>query len=333
MHKLLNKIFMLQLVVICGISQPDLFAGSTISEPINQLFQKVTVPRLIPDMTDGNGVAFRDVNGDNLPDIYLTCLQNDNRLLLNQGAYRPFKDVTQITGLTGILRPEGVYNFESRSTIYDIKISAILIDVNNDNNADLFIGGRGISTALYLNHGQLSFQNISERLEIFPPVRTNTVIAGDFDNDRFIDLFISDEGRHSRLLHNDGDGYFSDEIEGSGLFDSGFSGAAALSDVDLDGDLDLYICRPDQPDLFYRNVGDGFFKEAKLPLVPLQTALSTSAVTFADIDNDADPDLLITSAAGRNFFYLNQTSPGDSLWIFNDISERVFLRQRYCRFQ
>jgi len=302
----------------------DLSAGTNLSDHLAQLFQKVTVPRLIPDMTDGNGVAFRDVNGDNLPDIYLTCYRADNRLLLNQGAYRPFKDVTQITGLTGILRPDGVYNFESRSTIYDIKIGAVLIDVDNDNDTDVFISGRGITTALYLNLTQLTFLNISERLEIYPPVEANAIIAGDINNDRFPDVYISDESRTSRLLQNNSDGYFSDVTDRNGLKNSGFSGGAAFSDVDQDGDLDLYICRPLHSDLFYRNIGQGKFEQIHPELPTLNETLATTSVTFADIDNNAYPDILITNRAGRNFCFLNQTLPGDSLWKFTDISDRVF---------
>ncbi len=135
------------------------------------LFQKTTVPRLIPDIMDANGVAFRDINGDNLPDIYVTCFRGENRLLLNQGAFRPFKDVTQMSGLSGILRPEGVYNFESQSTIFDIKIGATIVDLDNDDDSDVLITGRGISTALYLNNNFLNFQNISDRLESLPSRR------------------------------------------------------------------------------------------------------------------------------------------------------------------
>jgi signal transduction histidine kinase len=319
-----KKYLTMLLMVISGFFPQGLTAAAIESDHLAQLFQKVTVPRLIPDMIDGNGVAFRDINGDNLPDIYLTCFSADNRLLLNQGAYRPFKDVTQITGLSGILRPEGVYNFESKSTIYDIKIGAVLVDSDNDEDADIFISGRGISTALYSNQTQLSFLNISERLEIYPPVEATSVIAGDVDNDRFPDFFISDEGRHSRLLHNDGDSFYSDVTDHNGLSGSGYSRSAAFSDVDLDGDLDLYICRHDRPDLFYRNNGSGNFEKVSLALPTLQNALPSSGITFADIDNDADMDLLVTNAGGPNFFYLNQTLPGDSLWIFTDISKQIF---------
>jgi len=199
-----------------------------------------------------------------------------------------------------------------------------LVDVDNDNDTDVFISGRGITTALYLNLTQLAFLNISERLEIYPPVEANTIIAGDINNDRFPDVYISDEGKTSRLLQNNSDGYFVDITGRNGLKNSGYSGGAAFSDVDQDGDLDLYICRPAHADLFYRNNGGGMFEQIQLPLPTLSDTLATTSVTFADIDNDADQDILITNRTGRNFLYLNETGPADSLWKFMDISDRIF---------
>ena len=57
----------------------DLLAESDDHDRITGLFQKETVPRLIPNMQDGSGVAFRDINGDDLPDIYLTCYQGNKK--------------------------------------------------------------------------------------------------------------------------------------------------------------------------------------------------------------------------------------------------------------
>ena len=65
------------------------------------------------------------------------CSQGNNRLLLNSGAYRPFKDVTQISGLSGNLRPEGVYSFESRRTSFDLKIGSVIVDVDNDDDGEI----------------------------------------------------------------------------------------------------------------------------------------------------------------------------------------------------
>ena len=316
--------FIILLISLINLLPAVNWADSTGTGSSLHLFQKVTVPRLIPDITDANGVAFRDINGDNLPDIYITCFRGGNRLLLNQGAYRPFKDVTQISGLSGVLRPEGVYDFESQRTIFDIKIGAIIVDVDNDDDGDVFITGRGISTALYLNNNMLSFQNVSDRLELYPPVETNAGISADLDNDRFPDLFITDAVQGNRLLRNEGEGWFTNVTSMAALQSTGISEGAAFSDLDRDGDQDLYVCRPGLPDLLYRNNGSGEFVLMPLPLTSLQDTLQTVSVTIADIDNDGDPDLLIINSNGQNQLYLNEIEEGDSSWSFRDAGPEIF---------
>jgi signal transduction histidine kinase len=275
-------------------------------------------------MRDGSGVAFRDINGDDLPDIYLTCYQGNNRLLLNNGAYRPFKDVTQISGLSGNLRPEGVYNFESRRTTFDLKLGAVIIDADNDDDGDIIVTGWGISTALYRNDGPLIFKNITDHFDLFPPVDANGCISADVDNDRFPDIFITEERQNNRLLINSGDGFFKDATDIANLYSSGACKGASFSDVDLDGDQDLYVCRSRLPDLFYRNLGNGRFKQISLPLATLKDSINSIAVSFGDIDNDADFDMLVTQSGGRNFLYINETAAKDSQWIFIDRSEEAF---------
>jgi len=324
MHQLIKNYFPLIIFSIASLLPIRGLANDQTSDLSPHLFQKTTIPRLVPDIYDANGVVFRDINGDNLPDIYITCFRGENRLLLNQGAFRPFKDVTQISGLNGILRPEGVYNFESQSTIFDIKIGATIVNIDNDDDSDVFITGRGISTALYLNDNLLNFQNISERLELYPPVETNAGISADIDNDRFPDLFVTDTIQGFRLLRNEGEAWFTDITSTSFLPHSGRSEGAAFSDIDRDGDQDLYVCRPGLPDLFYRNNGSGKFIMMALPLPSLQDTLRTVSISIADIDNDADPDLLVINSEGRNQLYQNETLEGDSVWSFKDISRQTF---------
>ena len=141
-----------------------LFATDHSQIQFGTIFRQIQSRSYIPDIQDGNGVAFRDINGDQMPDLYLVCLRAENRLLINSGAYRPFKDMTAITGLYGILRPGGV--FELDSTIYDLKLGTTLLDFDNDDDCDVFISGWRISTAFYQNDGNLNFQNITMRTYI-----------------------------------------------------------------------------------------------------------------------------------------------------------------------
>jgi signal transduction histidine kinase len=294
----------------------DLSAQSIEPVQLSDVFRVNQSSDYISDMTGVSGVAFRDLNFDNRPDLYLTCFEGDNYFLVNSGAYRPFKDVTQIARLSGNLRPDGVYHFESGSTVLDRKNGAIIVDIDNDDDGDVIMTGWGISTSVYKNNGQFQFENITEYVEIFPPIQANGAISADIDNDRFPDLFITEELSSNRLLQNQGDGYFIDITISAGLESIGPSRGASFSDVDRDGDQDLYVCRYNLPDLFYRNLGNGQFQLMDLPLSSLIDSLKSTSVTFADMDNDADFDLVVTSYGNNTFLFENCTNFSDSLWVF-----------------
>ena len=315
----MNIQYKILFIVIVLLINENLIAQPDTSYRINDFFRVNQSRDYVPDISGGSGVAFRDLNADGLPDIYLTCSEGNNHLLLNSGAYRPFKDVTEITTLSGNLRPEGVYHFETGRTVHDQKNGAIIVDIDNDGDGDVIMTGSGISTAIYRNNGQLQFENITEYADIYPPISANGCFSADIDNDRYLDLLITDEDQGNRMLYNIGDDSFIDITERSGLKSTGPCRGACFSDIDRDGDQDLYVCRYGLPDLLYRNLGDGRFKRVILPIASLTDSLRSTSVNFADIDNDADFDMFITLEGGENQLFQNQTQSGDSLWMFQKI--------------
>jgi hypothetical protein len=83
------------------------------------------------------------------------------------------------------------------------------------------------------------------------------------------------------------------------------TGGAAVGDVDGDGWDDLYVTRVDAPDLLYRNAGDGTFEDVTVA-AGLDANLPTNGAFFADVDNDGDPDLYLTTVWDtRNYLYVN----------------------------
>jgi signal transduction histidine kinase len=272
----------------------------------------------IPDIRDAAGVAFRDINGDELPDLYVVCVQEDNHLLLNSGAYRPFKDATALAGLDGNPRPKGFYSMETGSTVFDQKFGTTISDLDNDGDGDILIAGWGIATALYRNDTNLRFRNITDQMELFPPINGNAFYTADINNDGLLDLLLTDEYHGVRLLRNLGENFFQDITPGSGLDMTATVRSAAFCDFDHDGDLDLYLTRFNKPDQMYRNLGHGKFKLMPLFLPVLLQNLPTTGISCADIDNDADMDFLVTAADGQIRLYLNQTAAGDSNWVFTE---------------
>ena len=72
------------------------------------------------------------------------------------------------------------------------------------------------------------------------------------------------------------------------------AGGAAVADYDEDGWLDLFVARIGAPDVLYRNLGDGTFADVAIE-AGLDFAGSSNGAAWADVDGDADLDLLVTT--------------------------------------
>lgn len=119
-------------------------------------------------------------------------------------------------------------------------------DVNNDGLTDVFFTGNQVSNKLYLNKGNLKFEDITESAGIAGDDRWYTgVTMADVNNDGFLDIYCSVGGKfgpkHNELYINNGDLTFTESAKEYGLDDIGNSVQATFFDYDNDGDLDVYI--------------------------------------------------------------------------------------------
>ncbi len=192
-------------------------------------------------------------------------------------------------------------------------------DVNNDGLTDLFFTGNQVKNKLYLNKGNLKFEDISGTAGIEGDNRwyTGTSMA-DVNYDGFMDIYVSvagqDGNKKNQLYINNGDGTFSERAAEFGVDDAGNSINATFLDFDNDGDLDIYVAnypitdfRTDSKTLrlmmkhvtdlqsnhLYRNDGTVFTKvteEAGL----LAYSLTVSA-TAADLNNDGWQDIYVSN--------------------------------------
>jgi enediyne biosynthesis protein E4 len=187
----------------------------------------------------------------------------------------------------------------------------IWCDYNHDGFMDLFVSNHHsalpiYTNSLYRNEGDGTFTRI---LDAPPSAPLNTWGAcwGDYDNDGHPDLVIVPfGGSGARLYRGDGNGGFAH------VHSADFSGAsqvdAAWADLDRDGWLDLFICNwAGLKDLAYRNLGDGRFHRLTAGEVGalVEDAATTGPPSFADFDNDGDPDLYVCREDGRGFLYRN----------------------------
>lgn len=127
----------------------------------------------------------------------------------------------------------------------------------------------------------------------FGSIGTGVAIA-DYDGDGRPDVFLAGKTVGGRLYLNLGDWKFRDVTASAGLAapDDGWQTGAAFADIDNDGDLDLYVCRANAPNLLYLNQGDGTFREgAKAAGLALTDASVMAA--FADYDRDGRLDAYV----------------------------------------
>ena len=203
-------------------------------------------------------------------------------------------------------------------------------DFNNDGLHDLFFTGNMVENKLYLNKGNLTFEDISKTAKVHGDSRWFTgVTVADVNGDGFLDIYCSVGGKYNpkeNLLYiNNGDLTFEEKAKEYGLDDAGNSVQATFFDYDLDGDLDVYVANyPPTPfnapnsfyrfksktstdiesDHLYRNDGNVFTKvtdEAGLR----SYGLSLSA-TVGDLNNDGFPDIYVSNDfSSPDYMYIN----------------------------
>ena len=145
-------------------------------------------------------------------------------------------------------------------------INLVQTDYDNDGRLDLFVMRGGwefaMRNSLLRGNGDGTFEDVTARAGLLEARhRTHSAAWADYDLDGWLDLFVGHEETPSALFRNRGDGTFEDVSRRSGLQHRGFVKGAAWGDVDRDGDPDLYISNFDEPNVLFRNNGDGTFTD------------------------------------------------------------------------
>jgi len=208
------------------------------------------------------------------------------------------------------------------------------LDLFFSNGADLARGKPSPGNVLLRNLGNGKFVDVTAKAGLAGNGMFATGAAvGDYDNDGFLDLYVTGYGRN-QLFHNNGDGTFTDVTAKAGVEGSGWSSSAGWFDYDRDGSLDLYVvryldydiknapycgfkgegyrmyCDPQQfdgvPDLLYHNNRDGTFTDVSRKAGIANPAGKGLGVVFGDVDLDGWPDIFVTNDGVRNFLYRNK---------------------------
>lgn len=180
------------------------------------------------------------------------------------------------------------------------------LDFNNDGFEDIYLSGGALPDKLYENQGNGTFLDVSASTGInqFDHVHTMGIACGDFDNDGYIDIFLSTkrEDRCYILWNNHGESFQLNGIQ-AGLREKFYGSSVAPGDYNLDGNLDILVGNydPGPPgDLLYHNNGDRSFTHVG-SILGTHGEGTALAMAFSDIDGDSDPDILIANDFGYDF--------------------------------
>jgi enediyne biosynthesis protein E4 len=265
------------------------------------------------------GVAAGDYDNDGYVDLYITGF-NRNQLFHNNGN-GTFTDVTDKAGVSGVIpgygKPWGQtagwfdYNNDGKLDLLVINYldySLTTAQPCKQNNLIAYcspVGFKGTPNILYRNNGDGTFTDVSKQSHIDRFVGKGMGVSfADYDNDGFTDVFISNDTFPNFLLHNNGDGTFSEVGMQSAVAYNEFGNVVAgmgtdFRDIDNDGRPDIF-----QTAMFgegfpvYRNLGDGEFLDASgTSHLAAETARITAwGAGIFDFDNDGRKDLFTANS-------------------------------------
>jgi len=262
--------------------------------------------------------------------VLISCSQQKEK---NEGTtFKRFvKSEATTTGITfsNVLVENDTLNYFTYSYLY-MGGGVAAGDINNDGLIDLYFTGNQVKNKLYLNKGNMTFEDVTETAGVGGDQRWFTgVTMADINNDGFLDIYCSVGGKykpkHNICYINNGDGTFTDRAEELGIDDASNSVQGTFFDYDKDGDLDLYVAnypptsfsapnfyykhRMKNPNSFetdklFRNDGEKFTDVTNTSGV--RSFGLTLSATVGDVNNDDWPDIYISNDFNSpDYFYIN----------------------------
>jgi hypothetical protein len=288
---------------------------------------------------NGGGVAVGDINNDSLPDLYFTGNMVGSRLYLNNGDFK-FEEIAKNAGVFA----EGNWN-----------TGATMADVNGDGYLDIYVCKSAAlnperrRNQLFINNGDLTFTEMGKKYGVDDSGYSTQAAFFDYDNDGDLDLYILNHStqefaglgkisKHNKnrknkaysdkLMKND-NGKFIDVSDEVGLISNvlGFGLGIAISDLNNDGWLDIYISNDyNEQDYLYFNNGDGTFKESLEDYIG-HVSLYSMGSDIADINNDGFTDIMTLDMLPEHNYRIKMTSGPDNYEKLSYLSKNGFYHQ------
>jgi hypothetical protein len=260
-----------------------------------QIFTKVTDSPLSTIKGDSRSVNWVDVNGDGYVDCFISNgpQAGQNNMLYINDTHGNFTAVADDPIVSDMMPSDG----------------ATFADIDNDGDLDGFVvNWYNKNNLAYINDGTGKFTQVLEGIWVNHFGYSETAAFGDYDNDGLVDLYVTNSaGNKKNFLYKNQGGNNMELLTGIAPVTDLFSSRnVSWTDIDTDGDLDLYVTNENgEKENLYRNDGGGAFEKLTDPIITAD-GLNTMSSSWGDIDNDGDLDLFLANDGSKNQLFRNE---------------------------
>lgn len=253
-------------------------------------FTQVSTGDIVTNAGYSETAAWGDYDNDGFVDLYVTNSAGNKKNFL----YHNNGNGTYTRILAGTMVNDA---YESRSVNWT--------DLDDDGDLDIFVTNEsGQNENLYRNDGSGTFTSITTGPLLTDGGKTMSSSWADYDNDGDLDVFLANDQGNNALFRNDGNFVFTKMVNDTVSNSNGNSFSSAWSDVDNDGDQDLFVTNSFAGNtkllnLYYLNNGNGTFTRNSTSILANDSAWSYGCA-FGDYDNDGFEDLAVATVRFNN---------------------------------
>jgi hypothetical protein len=254
----------------------------------NGSFTQVTTGDPVNDMGYSETASWGDYDNDGLLDLYVT----NSAVALQNFLYHNEGNGTFVKITTGT---QSTDQYHSRSVNWT--------DIDNDGDADLFVTNEnGQNENIYRNDSAGVFTKLIAGPLLNNGGNTMSASWADIDNDGDLDVFLAQDVHTNALFRNDGNFNFTKMVNDTVSKTGGHSFSSAWSDIDNDGDVDLFVTNSFGTALYtnYLFTNDGAGNFTRITNVVVNDSDWTYGCAFGDYDNDGFEDLAAATCRFNN---------------------------------
>ncbi len=256
------------------------------------------------------GASWGDYNNEGFLDVFISNRDDGvipNFLFKNNGN-GTFTNVSNLVGISN----------ESR-----LSFGAAFFDYNNDGWQDIYVINDRVEyqNQLYSNNGDGTFNEVGETSGTNIAIEAMSTTIGDFNNDGWFEIYITNGVEGNAFLKNNADGTFTDVAEATGTVFNSVGWGAVFLDAENDLDLDLYVSgslNGSDPShisaAFYENLSNGTYSQLNNGSFSGDTSESY-ANAIGDIDNDGYPEIIVGNSNNEDIFLWKNLSDQTNNWL------------------